>query len=34
MTLKSDIKFEEKLPCGFENERRHLENFHQKTQKS
>ena len=27
MTLKSDAKFEEKLPCGLENEMRNLTNF-------
>ena len=31
MTLKSDIKFEEKLTCALENDLRHLANFHQST---
>ena len=34
MTLKSDAKFEEKLTCGLENDRRNLVTFHQSTQKS
>ena len=34
MTLKSDMKFEEKLTCGLENDMRNLANFHQNTQKS
>ena len=34
MTLKSDAKFQEKLTCGLENEKRSLENFHQSTRKS
>ena len=29
MTLKSDVKFEEKLTCGLENDSRNLANFHQ-----
>ena len=33
MTLKSDIKFEEKLTCGFKNGMRNLTNFHQNTWK-
>ena len=28
MILKSDAKFEEKLTCGLENDRRNLANFH------
>ena len=28
MTMKSDAKFEEKLTCGLENDRRNLTNFH------
>ena len=31
MTLKSDAKFEEKVSCGLEMDRRNLENFHQST---
>ena len=34
MTLDSDAKFEEKLTCGLENDRRNLANFHQSNQKS
>ena len=34
MTLKSDVKFEEKLTCGFENDMRYMANFHQSTWKS
>ena len=34
MTLKSDVKFEEKLTCGLENDMRNLANFHQSTWKS
>ena len=34
MTLKSDAKFEVKLTCGLENDRRNLTNFHQSTRKS
>ena len=34
MTLKSDVKFEEKLTCGLENGMRNKANFHQSTQKS
>ena len=33
MTLKTDVKFEEKLTCGLTNDVRNLANFHQKTQK-
>ena len=31
MKLKSDAKLEEKLSCGFENDMRNMENFHQST---
>ena len=31
MTLKSDVKFEEKLTCGLENDMRNKANFHQST---
>ena len=34
MTLKSDAKFEEKLTCCFENNKRNLVDFHQSTRKS
>ena len=34
MTLKSDVKFEEKLTCGLENGMRSKANFHQSTWKS
>ena len=34
MTLKSDIKFEEKLTCGLENDMKNMTNFHQITCKS
>ena len=34
MTMKGGAKFEEKLTCGLENDRRNLVNFHQSTQKS
>ena len=34
MTLKSHVKFEEKLTCGLENDMRNLANFHQSIQKS
>ena len=34
MKLKSKIKLEEKLTCGFENDIRNLEDFNQSTQKS
>ena len=34
MTLKSDVKLEEKLTCGLENGMRSLANFHQSTRKS
>ena len=34
MTLKSDVKFGEKLTCGLENDMRNLEDFHQSTQNS
>ena len=33
-TLKSDAKFEEKLTCGLENNRRNSGNFYQSTRKS
>ena len=33
MTLKSDAKFEEKLTCGLENDRRNLSRFCKSTQK-
>ena len=33
MTMKSDVKFEEKLTSGLENEMMNLANFHQSTQK-
>ena len=33
MTLKSNAKFEEQLTCGLKNDMKHLENFHQSTQK-
>ena len=32
MTLKSDVKCEEKLTCGLKNDMRNLPNFHQSTQ--
>ena len=31
MTLKSDVKFEEKLTSGLENDMRNMVNFHQST---
>ena len=31
MTLKSDVKYEEKLTCGLKDDMRNLANFHQKT---
>ena len=31
MTLKSDVKFEEKLNCGLGNDMRNMANFHQST---
>ena len=34
MTLECDVKFEEKLICGLENDMRNFENFHQGTLKS
>ena len=34
MTLKSDVKFEEKLTCGLENDMRYMANFHHSTWKS
>ena len=34
MKLKSDVKFEEKLTCGSENDMRNLANFYQSTRKS
>ena len=33
MTLESDVKFQEKLTCGLENNMRNLANFHQSTWK-
>ena len=33
MTLKSHVKFEEKLTCGLENHMRNLANFYQNTRK-
>ena len=33
MALKSDVKFEEKLPSCLENDMRSLANFHQSTRK-
>ena len=33
MATKSDAKFEEKLTCGLENDKRNLANFHHSTQK-
>ena len=33
MTIKSDVKFEEKLTCGFEYDMRDLLNFHPTTQR-
>ena len=34
MTLKSHVKFEEKLPCSLKNDMRILANFHQNIEKS
>ena len=34
MTLKSDVKFKEKLTTGFKYDMRNLVNFHPTTQKS
>ena len=34
MTLKSDVKFEEALTCGLENDRSNLENVYPTTRKS
>ena len=34
MRLDSDVKFEEKLTCGLENNTSNLVNFHQSTWKS
>ena len=34
MTLKSDVKFEEKLTCGLENDMSYMAHFHQSTWKS
>ena len=31
MTLKTDVKFEEKLTCCLENDMRNIANFHQST---
>ena len=31
MTLECEVKFEEKLTCGLENELRNLANFHHST---
>ena len=33
MTLKSDVKFEDKLTCGLENDMRNLADFYQSTLK-
>ena len=33
MTWKSDVKFEEKLTCGLENDMWNFANFHQSTRK-
>ena len=33
MTLKTHVKFEEKLACGLENDIMNLENFHQSIRK-
>ena len=33
MTLKGDAKFDENLPCGFENDMRNMADFHQSTRK-
>ena len=33
MTLKNDVKFEEKMTCGLENGMRNVANFHQSTRK-
>ena len=33
MTLKSDVKFKEKLTCGFKYDIRNFVNFHPATQK-
>ena len=33
MTLKNDVKFKEKLTCGFKYDMRNLVNFHPTTQK-
>ena len=33
MSLKSNVKFEEKLPCSLEKDMRVLGNFHQSIQK-
>ena len=34
MTLKCDVKFNEKLTCGFKYDMRNFVNFHPATQKS
>ena len=34
MTLESDVRFEEKLTYGLENDMRNLVNFHQSTRES
>ena len=34
MTLKSHVKFEEKLACELENDMGNLEHFHQRIRKS
>ena len=34
MTLKSEVKFKEKLICGFKYDMKNLMNFHPNTQKS
>ena len=31
MTLKGDVKFEEKLICGLENDTKNMAKFHQTT---
>ena len=31
MTLRSHVKFEEKMTCGLENDMMNLANFHQNT---
>ena len=34
MTLESEVKFEEKVTCGLENDMSNLANFHQSRRKS